>query len=83
MDEAILPDERIDLKGYKCPYTYVKSKLAIEALTVGHVLEIIVDYDEASDSILKSMQDHKHRVLSVEKINDTDWVLLIRKELME
>jgi len=26
------------------------------------------------------MQDHGQKVLSVEKINDTDWVLVIRKD---
>lgn len=78
--EEIKPDRTINIKGLICPYTFVKSKLAIEEMGVGEVLEIILDYPEASRSIPKSMEDHGHKVLKVEKINDTDWVILVRKE---
>ncbi len=78
--EDIIPDKKIDIKGLVCPYTFVKSKLAVESMDVGQVLEILLDYPEASRSIPQSMEDHGQKVLKVEKINDTDWVLLIRKE---
>ena len=78
--EDIKPDKTINIKGLVCPYTFVKSKIAIEGMEVGQVLEIILDYPEAAKSIPKSMEDHGQRVLDVRKINDTDWVLFIRKE---
>jgi tRNA 2-thiouridine synthesizing protein A len=78
--EKVTPDRSINIKGLVCPYTFVKAKLAIEAMEVGQVLEILLDYEEASRSIPKSMEDHGQKVLKVEKINDTDWVLQIRKE---
>lgn len=74
------PDKSIDIKGLVCPYTFVKSKLAIESMEIGQVLEIILDYEEASRNIPKSMEDHGQTVLKAEKLNDTDWVLLIRKD---
>lgn len=73
-------DKKINIKGLVCPYTFVKSKLAVEDMEVGQTLEILLDYEEASRSIPKSMEDHGQRVLKVEKINDTDWVIQIRKE---
>jgi tRNA 2-thiouridine synthesizing protein A len=78
--EGLSPDKKIDIKGLVCPYTFVKAKLAIESMEVGQVLEILLDYEEASRSIPKSMEDHGQKVLQVEKVNDTDWVLVIRKE---
>ncbi|HET6516355.1 MAG TPA: sulfurtransferase TusA family protein [Thermodesulfovibrionales bacterium] len=78
--EGIKPDKSINIKGLTCPYTFVKSKIAIEDMEVGQVLEILLDYEEASRSIPKSMEDHGQKVLKVEKINDTDWILQIRKE---
>ncbi|MBF0338541.1 MAG: sulfurtransferase TusA family protein [Nitrospirae bacterium] len=78
--EDIIPSKRIDIRGLHCPYTFVKSKLAIETMNVGEVLEVVLDYQEASVSIPKSMQDHGHKVLKVDKVNDKDWILLIRKE---
>ena len=74
------PDKKINIKGLVCPYTFVKAKLAIESMEIGQVLEILLDYEEASRSIPKSMEDHGHKVLKAEKINDSDWILLIRKE---
>ncbi len=72
-------DKSIDIRGLVCPMTFVKSKLAIEVMEPGEVLEITLDYEEASRSIPKSMKDHGHDVFEIEKVNDTDWVLMIRK----
>ncbi len=79
MDD-IKPDRSINIKGLVCPYTFVKAKIAIEDMDLGQVLEILLDYEEASRSIPKSMEDHGHKVLKVEKINDTDWIIAVRKE---
>jgi TusA-related sulfurtransferase len=78
--EDIIPDKNISIKGLVCPYTFVKAKLAIETMDVGQILEILLDYPEASNSIPKSMEAHGHKVLDVQKINDTDWIILIRKD---
>ena len=71
---------RIDIRGLVCPYTFVKAKLAIESLETGQVLEILLDYEEASTSIPRAMKELGHSLLSAEKIGVRDWVLLIRKE---
>jgi len=73
-------DKKINIKGLVCPYTFVKSKLAVEDMEVGEVIEILLDYEEAARSVPKSMEELGQKVLKVEKINDTDWVLLIRKD---
>ncbi|MCL4492809.1 MAG: sulfurtransferase TusA family protein [Nitrospirae bacterium] len=78
--EEVKVSKSINIKGLVCPYTFVKAKLAIEEMELGEVLEILLDYEEASRSIPKSMEDHGQKVLKVEKINDTDWQLVIRKE---
>ena len=78
--EEIKIDKKINIKGLVCPYTFVKSKLAVEDMEIGETIEILLDYEEAARSIPKSMEDHGQKVLKVEKINDTDWILHIRKE---
>ncbi|MDP2157469.1 MAG: sulfurtransferase TusA family protein [Nitrospirota bacterium] len=78
--ESSTPDKKINIKGLVCPHTFVRAKLAIESMEVGQVLEILLDYEEASRSIPKSMEDHGQKVLKVEKINETDWVMVIRKD---
>lgn len=74
-------DKTINIKGVVCPYTLVKSKLAIEEIEVGQILEILLDYPEAAESIPKAMLNYGHTVLKVEKINPTDWIIQIKKEV--
>jgi len=81
MAEAIEIKKKINIKGEICPYTLVKSKLAIEDIEVGEVLEILLDYPEAIRSIPKAMENYGHKVLKVEQINNTDWVIQVRKEV--
>ncbi|MBI4837844.1 MAG: sulfurtransferase TusA family protein [Nitrospirae bacterium] len=76
-------DKTLNIKGVVCPYTLVKSKLAIEGIEVGQVLEILLDYPEASESIPKAMLNYGHAVLKVEKINPTDWIIHVRKEVAD
>lgn len=73
-------DKKVDIRGLVCPYTFVKAKLAIESMELGQVLEIILDYEEAVQSIPKSMEEHGQTLLKTERMNDSDWLLLIRKD---
>ncbi|MFB3789642.1 MAG: sulfurtransferase TusA family protein [bacterium] len=48
---------RIVLKfhGVKCPYNYVKTKLALEEMELGQIVEVIVDEGEPSRHVPKSI----------------------------
>jgi tRNA 2-thiouridine synthesizing protein A len=78
-DEKI--DKKLDIRGEVCPYTLVKSKLGVETIEVGQIMEILLDYPEAADSIPKAMLNYGHSVLKVDKINDKEWIVLVRKEV--
>jgi TusA-related sulfurtransferase len=76
---ALMPDRKLDIRGLVCPYTFVKAKLAIESMKAGELLEVILDYSGAVQSISKAMTEHGHAVLRTEKIDNHDWILLLRK----
>ena len=76
----IKPDFEFDLKGEVCPYTFVKSKLALEMLEPDQVLQVTVDNDESATNVPRSMTNEGHAVLGVERVNGTDWLLTIRKK---
>ena len=80
MDD-IKVDKNLDIRGEVCPYTLVKSKLGIEMIEVGQVIEIILDYPEAAVSVPKAMENYGHKVLKIEKINSKEWILQVRKEV--
>jgi tRNA 2-thiouridine synthesizing protein A len=78
MDE-ITPDQEIDLRGEVCPYTFVKTKLALEMMHPGEVLKVTVDHPPAVENVPRSVTGEGHQVLEVCKINATDWVLIVQK----
>ena len=73
-------DQELDLRGEVCPYTFVKSKLAIEDMEIGEVLQVILDHMEAVDNVPKSMTNEGQQVLGVDQINETDWAVTILKQ---
>jgi len=80
MADEIKPDKTVDLKGQVCPYTFVRSKLAIEKMSLGQVLEVIFDHKPASENVPKSMENEGQKVLKVEQTGEKEWRVFIRKD---
>ena len=70
----------LDVKGQVCPLTFVRSKLAIEKLAIGEVLEIVVDHRPAAVNVPRSMEHEGQTVLGVEQTGEAEWRLLVRKD---
>lgn len=79
MSEEIKADKELNIKGEVCPYTFVRSKLSLEEMEPGKVLKVIVDYPPATENVPKSMANEGNEIIRVEKINDTDWEIIVRK----
>jgi len=78
--DDIKVDKTIDIRGQVCPYTFVRSKLAIEKMNVGEVLEIILDHKAAVENVPKSMENEGQKVLVVEQTNEKEWRIVVRKD---
>lgn len=72
-------DKKIDLKGEVCPYTFVKSKLAMETMKSGEVLEVIVNHKPAVENVPRSLENEGHDSLEVEKIGEDEWRIVVKK----
>jgi len=72
-------DRELDLRGQICPYTFVRTKLALEEMEPGQVLRVIVDYPPAVQNVPQSVRLQGDEVLSVRKTNATDWEIIVRK----
>lgn len=79
MTEIMDVGQELDLKGEVCPYTFVKTKLALEMMETGQVLRVIVDHLPAVENVPRSVANEGHQVLNVGQVNDTDWEIVIRK----
>ena len=80
MSDEIKIDKTIDIRGQVCPYTFVRSKLAIEKMNVGEVLEIVLDHKQAIENVPKSMENEGQKVLKVEQTGEKEWHIFVRKD---
>lgn len=56
----------LDLRGEVCPYTFVRTKLALEDLPPGSELEIWLDHRAAFRSVPRALREEGHEVLACE-----------------
>jgi tRNA 2-thiouridine synthesizing protein A len=71
-------DEHLDLAGEVCPYTLVRSKLALEQLNSGQILQVSVDNSESASNVPRSLELEGHQVIQVEK-EPSGWAIVVRK----
>lgn len=79
LQKEIEIDKELNIKGEVCPYTFVKTKLALETMDLGQVLRVIVDHLPATENIPRSLKGEGNEVLDVRQINETDWQIIARK----
>jgi tRNA 2-thiouridine synthesizing protein A len=71
--------KKLDLKGVACPMNFVKTKLKLEEMQNGEMLEIILDEGEPIQMVPRSVKEEGHQIIKVEKIDEKHYKLLIRK----
>lgn len=73
------PDRMVDLRGEVCPFTFVKAKLALEEMSAGQILDVLLDYPPAADNVPKSLRLQGEDVISVTATGDGEWTVRVRK----
>lgn len=63
------PEAYLDLRGVVCPTNFVKTKLKLEEMNPGEVLEIIIDAGEPMANVPRSIKEEGHKIIKVEKLN--------------
>jgi tRNA 2-thiouridine synthesizing protein A len=64
-------DKRLDLKGKVCPMTFVYTKIALEEMEPGQILEVILDYAPSFTNVPRSIKLQKLGTL-VHELMDGD-----------
>ena len=75
------PAETLDLVGELCPFTFVRAKLALEALPIGARLRVIVDHEPAIRNIPRSAAEWGQEILGVAPLSPTTWAIDLRKRV--
>lgn len=75
------PDATADLCGEVCPFTFVRTKLALEAIPLGGVLRVIVDHAPAARTIPRSAAEWGQEVLAVRALDPHRWAIDLRRRV--
>ncbi len=62
------PRARVDVREHACPLTWVKTRIALDRLARGEVLEVWLAAGEALESVPRSAREDGHRVVAVEPL---------------
>lgn len=70
----------IDLHGVVCPLNFVKTKLALEELAAGELLEVIIDEGDAMLNIPRSVKEEGHKIVKVTPLGETFKIVIEKGE---
>jgi len=57
----------IDLKGEVCPMPVLKTKMALEKMLPGQILEIIVDYPPSKENIERFVTSQGNEIIGIKE----------------
>ena len=75
------PGDELDIRGEVCPFTFVRTKLALEALPIGARLRVITDHEPAVRNIPRSAREWGQDVVGTEALPDHRWAIDLVKRV--
>jgi len=63
-------DNQIDITKEICPMTFVKTKLKLETMSTGEVLEVTLREGEPLINVPKSVEQDGHKILDLRREGD-------------
>lgn len=73
-------DDFIDITDLICPITFVKSKMKLEDLDAGQILEIKMNEGEPISNLPRSFRDEGHKVVQVDDNGDGTYNVFVEKD---
>jgi tRNA 2-thiouridine synthesizing protein A len=74
----IKTNQTLDLRNTPCPMNFVKTKLKLEQMDKGEVLEVFLDDGDPIINVTASVKEEGHQILKVEQLKDY-WKLIVKK----
>ena len=72
-------DSQIDITKEICPMTFVKTKLKLETMASGQVLEVTLREGEPLNNVPRNVEQEGHRVLDIRQEEGDIFKLLIER----
>lgn len=78
-EEGQRPAASIDITRDICPVTFVKTKLELEELAEGDILEVLIREGESLENVSRSCAAEGHVILSRTPHTPPVWRLIIKR----
>lgn len=78
-ENSIVADEKIDITDVVCPITFVKTKVALEEMDDGQILQVHINDGEPIKNVPRSVKEEGHEVLQQIDNEDGTYELFIKK----
>ncbi len=72
-------DDKVDITDVVCPVTFVKTKVALEELEDGEILQIHLNDGEPVQNVPRSVKDEGHQILKIVDNEDGTYELYVKK----
>lgn len=72
-------DDNLDLRGVLCPINFVKTKLKLEEMQTGSILEVLLDKGDPIANVPRSVKEEGHKIIKVKKEDGDFFRVMIRK----
>ena len=69
----------LDITKDRCPMTFVKTKLKLEELEPGDILEILLTSGEPLDNVPRTAKEQGYTVLETTQVKDNIYKVVIQK----
>lgn len=66
-ESSLVPDVQLDLRGTPCPLNFVRTKLRLEKMPAGSLLEVWLDLGEPMEQVPDSLQMEGYPIEQVEE----------------
>ncbi len=73
------PDETLDLRGTPCPLNFVRIKLQLQRMPVGHLLEVWLDAGEPVEQVPDSLRSEGFLIESLASSPEGYFALQVRR----
>ena len=72
-------DAAIDITAEVCPMTYIRTRLALERLSVGQVLAVRLKGAEPAENVPRTALEQGHDVLAIDHAPDGTTLIVLRR----
>lgn len=78
-DAPYCPDETLDLRGTPCPLNFVRTKLKLQQMPVGQLLEVWLDAGEPVEQVPDSLRSSGFEIEKLEASTEGYFMLHVRQ----